>query len=119
MNGAAARWFVVVTLPASSYSTTITSGSAVSWITTFRHSSNRTGSAARSARANASHSWRPSNRLGRPGGANGISITTSSASALSERKSLVAFSHCRHMDAKISRGPACSVITGSPSSQER
>ena len=49
MNGAEARCPVVVTTPPSSYSTTITSGSAVSWTATVRHSSNRAGNAARPA----------------------------------------------------------------------
>jgi len=44
-----ARTPVVVTVPTISYSATITSGSTVSWTTTWRNFSNFTGSAARPA----------------------------------------------------------------------
>jgi hypothetical protein len=54
MNGAEAGTPVVVAVPTSSYSTTITSGSVVSWTTTLRQSSKRTGSEARPARVKAS-----------------------------------------------------------------
>jgi hypothetical protein len=105
MNGTEARCPVVVTVPASSYSTTSTPGSAVSCTLTSRHSSNRTGSAARPASASDKNAARPSTRRGLPGGANGISITASSASRDSTVLTSL-LSHCCRMQAKTSRGPS-------------
>ncbi|WP_153035781.1 hypothetical protein [Amycolatopsis sp. YIM 10] len=67
-------------MPASSYSTTIFSGSVVSWTVTLRHSSNRKGSSPRVRSAKARKSALLSNRFGRERGENGVSITASSAS---------------------------------------